>query len=69
VLRSTHELGQWDDILAEGKAHAAGVKVAVLFSETGDIFLDSYGTVGSAKRSLYIALVHSQVIYNFIVAV
>jgi hypothetical protein len=60
VLRSTHELGQWDDILGAGKVHAAGVKVAMLFSETGDIFLDSYGTAGAAKRSLYVALSHSQ---------
>ena len=61
VLRATHELGQWDDILADSVPHAAGVKVALLFSETGDIFLDTYGTAGAAKRSLYIALVHSQV--------
>ena len=27
VLRSTHELGEFDDIIAEGKTHAAGVKV------------------------------------------
>jgi hypothetical protein len=61
VLRATHELGQWDDILADSVPHAAGVKVALLFSETGDIYQDSYGTAGAAKRSLYIALAHSQV--------
>lgn len=60
VLKSTHELGQWDDILGAGKVHAAGVKAAMLFSETGDIFLDSYGTAGAAKRSLYVTLSHSQ---------
>jgi hypothetical protein len=36
------------------------VKVAVLFSETGDIYLDNYGTAGAAKRALYITLTHSQ---------
>jgi hypothetical protein len=60
VLKSTRELGNWDDILSKSKPHAAGVKVALLFSETGDIFLDSYGTAGAAKRALYISLVHSQ---------
>lgn len=60
VLTATHELGNWDDILAKSQPHAAGVKVALLFSETGDIFLDSYGTAGAAKRSLYIALSHLQ---------
>ena len=61
VLTATYELGQWDDILAESVPHAAGVKVAFLFSESGDIFQDNYGTAGAAKRSLYIALVHSQI--------
>jgi hypothetical protein len=64
VLKATHELGNWDDILAKSQPHAAGVKVALLFSETGDIFLDSYGTAGAAKRSLYISLTHSQLVMD-----
>lgn len=60
ILTAAHEVGQFDDILADSVPHAAGTKTALLFSETGDIFLDTYGTAGAAKRALYIALVHSQ---------
>ena len=55
ILKATNELGAWDDILAASQTHAAGVKTAMLFAETGDIWLDSYGTAGAAKRALYVS--------------
>jgi hypothetical protein len=41
--------------------------VALLFSETGDIWKDTYGTAGSAKRALYIALKHAQLAIDVLV--
>ena len=58
--RALNELGNFDDIVMHGAAQSVGRPVALLFSETGDIFHDSWGTAGAAKRSLYIALKHSQ---------
>ena len=59
--RALHELGNFDDIVMHGSAQSAGRPVAILFSETGDIFHDMWGTGGAAKRSLYIALKHRQI--------
>lgn len=58
VLAGINELGAFDDIVAAGSVLEA--KVALLFSETGDIWKDTYGTAGAAKRALYIALKHAQ---------
>jgi hypothetical protein len=37
------------------------MQVAILYSETADIWLSPVGTPGAAKRSLYIALRHAQI--------
>ena len=58
VLTAVNELGTFDDIIAAGKILPA--KVALLFSETGDIWKDTFGTADAAKRALYIALKHTQ---------
>ena len=61
VRAQLNELGLFDDIIAAGTPQAQGAKAAILFSETADIYYDSYGTPGADKRALYIALRHAQI--------
>ena len=53
-------LGSFEDIIATGTVQPGGGAVAVLYSETADIFFDGTGTYGAELRSLYIALKHLQ---------
>jgi hypothetical protein len=61
------ELGTFDDILAAGVPNAFGAKAALLFSETADIYFDDYGTPGSEKEALYIALRHGQIALDVVI--
>lgn len=58
VLRTLRELGQYEDILQAGQIPWG--EVGLWFSETGDIWGDSDGSFGPAKRALYIAVRHGQ---------
>ena len=65
--RALNEVGNFDDIVMHGAAQSAGSPVALLMSETGDIFHDCWGTAGAAKRSLYIALKHRQLAVDVVI--
>ena len=58
VRAGTNMVGTFEDIVAAGAR--VGASVAVLYSETADIWLSSTGTYSSELRSLYIALKHAQ---------
>ena len=69
VRKSLSELGTMEDIILHGTAQAFGAEVALLMSETSDIWADyanpvellgRTGTAGTAQRTLYIALRHLQ---------
>ena len=69
VRKSLSELGTMEDIILHGTAQAFGAEVALLMSETSDIWADyanpteligRTGTAGTAQRALYIALRHLQ---------
>jgi hypothetical protein len=60
VRRMWMECGEFDDIVMHGTAQAEQATVALLYSETSDIWHDGVGTLGSAKRALYLALRHLQ---------
>jgi hypothetical protein len=60
VRAALNELGLFDDIVAEGSVQPQGAAVALLYSESADIWFGSTGTSGAALRSLYIALRHSE---------
>ena len=60
VRHSLQEIAQFDDIVFGGVAQAAGAKVALLYSMAADLFLSPFGTQGTAKRTLYLALKHSE---------
>ena len=60
-IRTTlNELTTFDDIVSSGSAQLNLAKVALLYSETADIWYSSLGTPGAAKRSLYLAIRHAQ---------
>jgi hypothetical protein len=67
VRKQNNELGMFDDILAAGVHNAAGVKTALLFSETADIYMDGYGTPGAEKRALYVALRHASIAIDVVI--
>ena len=58
VRAALNQLGSFEDIVQAGAVQTAAV--AILYSETTDIFLETGGTYGSALRSMYIALKHAQ---------
>lgn len=58
VLRSFRELGQYEDIVQAGQRQPANV--GLWFSETSDIWDDTAGSFGAAKRALYVAILHHQ---------
>lgn len=60
VRAALNELGLFEDIIQGGVAQAGGAKVALLYSDSADIWLSPVGTFGAAKRTLYIALRHAQ---------
>ena len=51
----------YEDIVLAGSAQHNLAKVAILYSESADIWLSPVGTPGAAKRSLYLALRHAQI--------
>jgi hypothetical protein len=65
VLRSFRELGLFEEIIQDGQVRPA--ETALWFSETGDIWGDSLGSLAAAKRALYTAIRHQQVPLDFVV--
>ena len=61
------QLGQFDDIVSAGVAQAQGAKVALVFSETSDIYLNDYSNAGAGKRSLYLGLRHEQTAVDIVI--
>eukprot|EP01052_Picozoa_sp_SAG31_P032187 SAG31_NODE_3504_length_4188_cov_2.084862_2_plen_420_part_00 len=61
VRAATNMLGAFEDIVHAGAVQPYGAAVALLYSETADIFFDSAGTTGAELRALYIALKHAHV--------
>ena len=61
-----NEFGLLDDIVAQGVAQAQGAAVCILHSETDDIWFDGLEYSSAAKRSLYIALKHSQLAVDIV---
>ena len=51
----------FEDIVAQGIVQPKGAAVALLYSESADIWFGSVGSYGAGLRSLYIALRHAQV--------
>jgi hypothetical protein len=60
VRAALNQLGSFEDIITAGTVQPGGGAVAVLYSETADIFYDGTGTYGAELRALYIALKHLQ---------
>ena len=54
-------LGAFEDIVAQGIVQPKGAPVALLYSESADIWFGSVGSYGAGLRSLYIALRHAQI--------
>ena len=67
IHRQLNELGTFDDIVASGVPQAQGAKAAIVFSKTADMYFDSFGTAGAAKRSLFVTLRHAQIATDVIV--
>jgi hypothetical protein len=61
VRTALNELTMFDDIVDSGSAQLNLAKVALLYSETADIWYSPLYTPGAAKRSLYLALRHAQI--------
>ncbi len=58
VLRTFRELGLYEDIVQAGQLRPA--ETGLWFSETSDIWGDTDGSFGAAKRALYISILHQQ---------
>ncbi len=58
VLRTLRELAQYEDIAEASQPEPA--HVGLWFSETSDIWDDTAGSFGAAKRALYVAILHQQ---------
>eukprot|EP01045_Picozoa_sp_COSAG04_P018302 COSAG04_NODE_1684_length_5957_cov_83.857631_6_plen_308_part_00 len=67
IHRQLNEFGTFDDIVASGVPQAQGAKAAIVFSKTADMYFDSFGTAGAAKRSLFVMLRHAQIATDVIV--
>lgn len=65
VLRGFNELGLFEDIVQDGKVREG--ETGLWFSETSDIWGDTHGSFGAAKRALYIAIRNQQVPLDFLV--
>jgi hypothetical protein len=59
VLASFRELGLFEDIVQDGQVRSA--ETGIWFSETGDIWSDSHGTLAPAKRALFTAIRQQQI--------
>jgi hypothetical protein len=51
--------GTFEDIVVDGAAQAEGAAVAMVFGESANVWKPMLGTVGSAKRTLYLAIRHA----------
>lgn len=60
VREGINLLGSFEDIVQNGVVQAQGAAVALLYSETADIFADPIGTFGTGLRTLYLALRHAE---------
>ncbi|MDA1017259.1 MAG: beta-galactosidase trimerization domain-containing protein, partial [Planctomycetota bacterium] len=65
TLGSFRELGLFEDIVQDGQVR--GAEAALWFSETGDIWGDSHGSLAAGKRALYIAIRQQQLPLDFVV--
>jgi hypothetical protein len=65
VLRSFRELGLFEDIIQDGQVR--GAEAGLWFSETSDIWGDTHGSFGAAKRCLYTAIRHQQIPLDVVV--
>eukprot|EP01050_Picozoa_sp_SAG11_P009364 SAG11_NODE_873_length_6802_cov_2.257646_3_plen_444_part_00 len=61
IRQQLHEYGTFDDIVAHGVPQAQKAKAAILFATTADMYYDSFGTPGAAKRALYVTIRHAQI--------
>ena len=59
VRGALNKLGSFEDIVAEGIAQPQGAAVALLYSESSDIWFSSVGTIGAGLRSMYLAFRHA----------
>ena len=50
-----------------GVAQAQGASVALLYSQTADIWSDGVGTIGAHKKAIYLALRHLQLPVDVVV--
>ena len=60
VRAALNELGNFEDIVHEGRVWPMGAPVALLYSESADIWLNSVDSFASGLRSLYIAYRHAE---------
>lgn len=58
VLKTLRELGQYEDVVQAADREPA--QVGLWFSEASDIWDDTAGSFGAAKRALYVAILHQQ---------
>lgn len=65
ILGSFRELGLFEDIVQDGQVR--GAETALWFSETGDIWGDSHGSLAAGKRALYTAIRQQQIPLDFLV--
>ncbi|MCS7180826.1 MAG: beta-galactosidase trimerization domain-containing protein, partial [bacterium] len=59
ILRSFYEYGIFEDIVQEGRVKDG--EVALLFSETADIWKNNLGSYASNKRAMYITIKNQQI--------
>jgi hypothetical protein len=60
VREGLNLLGAFEDIVQAGYVQAQGAAVALLYSETSDIYRDTISTFGTGLRTLYLALRHAE---------
>lgn len=66
VQKQLNEYGMFDDIVAHGVPQAQGAKAAIVFSATEDMYWDTFGTPGAAKRALFVTIRHAQIALDVI---
>src|SRR5207237_2589766 len=65
VRTALHELGQFEDIVQDGRVSPA--RAGLWFSETADIWDDDRPPFDAAKRTLYLAIRHQQLPLDVVV--
>ena len=66
VRAAFNMLGSFEDIVQAGAVQAQGAAVALLYSETSDVWVDVH-TPGAAMRSLYLALRHAELPVDIVI--